>query len=191
MKRIVCFGAFHTAGLIDPSPQRLRGQPVASGHGVGVDVQRGGGPGVAQAGRHDRNGDAGIEHLGRHEVAEVVEWKWQVMDSAFANAGIRRNSGFEVGQIAEMVLYVANGLGTAIVPRAFVSGTPTGSSPAREIGPLRPVEPNLHLEIGVFARKDRLSTPSRRFLELVSQDSSAVATFLESATKDRSSGTVW
>ena len=28
---------------------------------------------MTQAGRHDRNGDAGIEHLGRHEVAEVVE----------------------------------------------------------------------------------------------------------------------
>jgi DNA-binding transcriptional LysR family regulator len=114
----------------------------------------------------------------------------KVMDSAFADAGIRRNSGFEVGQIAEMVLYVANGLGTAIVPRAFVSGTPTGSSSAPEIGLLRLVEPNLHLEIGVFARKDRLSTPSRRFLELVSQDSSAVATFLHSTTEDRSSGTV-
>jgi DNA-binding transcriptional LysR family regulator len=113
----------------------------------------------------------------------------KLMDSAFAVAGIRRNSGFEVGQIAEMVLYVANGLGTAIVPRAFVSGTPTGSSSALEIGHLRLVEPNLHLEIGVFARKDRLSTPWHRFLELVSQDSSAVANFLDSA-KDRSPGIV-
>ena len=40
---------------------------------MGVDVQRGRSPGVAQAGRHDRDGDAGIEHLGGHEVAQVVK----------------------------------------------------------------------------------------------------------------------
>ena len=42
-------------------------------NGVGVDVQSGADPGVAQAGRHDRSGDAGVERLGRHEVAKVVE----------------------------------------------------------------------------------------------------------------------
>jgi hypothetical protein len=62
-----------TAGLRDPSPQSLRGQPVSTRYGVGVDVQRGGDPGVAQARRHNRDGGAGIEHLGCLEMAKVVE----------------------------------------------------------------------------------------------------------------------
>ncbi len=33
------------SGLIDPSPQSFRGQPVSSWYGAGIDVQRGGGMG--------------------------------------------------------------------------------------------------------------------------------------------------
>src|SRR5271170_1680857 len=73
MEASVCLGTVHTTGLIDSSPQSFRGQPVSAWYGVGVDIESRGGPGMAQARRHNRDGDSSIEHLGSHEVAEVVE----------------------------------------------------------------------------------------------------------------------
>jgi hypothetical protein len=46
---------------------------VATGDGVGVVVEGGGDALVVEAAGHGDEGDAGVEHLGGHEVAEVVE----------------------------------------------------------------------------------------------------------------------
>jgi hypothetical protein len=56
-----------------PFATELPRQPVSTGYGVGVDVQGGRSSGVTEARRHDRNGGAGVEHLGGREVAQVVE----------------------------------------------------------------------------------------------------------------------
>jgi hypothetical protein len=37
---------------------------------------------MTQAGRHDRHGDASVEHLGRHEMAEIVETEMTESGSA-------------------------------------------------------------------------------------------------------------
>ena len=51
---------------------------VAARDGVGVDVERGRRAGVAEPLGHDGDGHAGGEHLGGHEVAQVMQpemWK--------------------------------------------------------------------------------------------------------------------
>lgn len=53
------------------------------------------------------------------------------VDAAFVAAGVRRTSSFEVGQIADMVQYAANGLGAAIVPRVFTGQRPDDVDPVR------------------------------------------------------------
>ena len=100
------------------------------------------------------------------------------IDVAFAAADIRRTSGFEVGQIAEMVQYVAHGLGMAIVPQSFVSQVPVGDAGQGDIEVLRLVEPRLHLQIGVHIRSDQQSAPSQKLLAILAKDSVAVESFL-------------
>jgi transposase len=46
---------------------------VAAGYGVGVLVQRGRHSAVVESAGDDHQRDAGVEHLGGHEVAQVVE----------------------------------------------------------------------------------------------------------------------
>jgi len=60
-------------GILDALPQHLGGTPVPTGHGVRVDIQRRRCPSVGEAGGDDRHWDAFVEHLGRHEMPEVVE----------------------------------------------------------------------------------------------------------------------
>src|SRR6266545_2681024 len=61
------------SGVIDALPQRRGGLGVSAGYGVGVAVQGGGHAAVVEAAGDDGEGDAGVEHLGGHEVAEVVQ----------------------------------------------------------------------------------------------------------------------
>ena len=51
----------------------MYGVAVGAGHGVGVDVDGGGGAGVAEPLGDHGDGDAGGEHGGGHEVAQVVQ----------------------------------------------------------------------------------------------------------------------
>jgi len=49
------------------------GLDVAAGDGVGVLVQGGRDASVVEAAGHDHDRDAGVEHLGGHEMTEVVQ----------------------------------------------------------------------------------------------------------------------
>ena len=53
--------------------EEVGGVTVGAGHGVGVDVDGGRGAGVAEPLGDHRDGDAGGEHGGGHEVAQVVQ----------------------------------------------------------------------------------------------------------------------
>jgi DNA-binding transcriptional LysR family regulator len=94
------------------------------------------------------------------------------VDAAFATSGITRTSSFEVGQISDMVRFAANGLGTAIVPRAFTQGT-DGVEPLSAIRVLRLAGPGLSLRIGVFLKRERTPAAARAFVALL--DSSLAA----------------
>ncbi len=69
----------------------------------------------------------------------------EVIDGAFGAAGIEPTVNFEIGQLSEIVDYVANGLGISIVPRAFTSTQPARLRKAPEVQVLRLVQPPLHL----------------------------------------------
>jgi len=89
------------------------------------------------------------------------------VDAAFVTADIRRTSSFEVGQIADMVQYAANGLGTAIVPRALTLQRSDGFDRARHLHVLELKGPTLSLNIGVFKRARRESPATAAFLALL------------------------
>jgi len=97
------------------------------------------------------------------------------VDAAFAAAGARRESSFEVGQITDMVRYAACGLGTAIVPRVFTEPEHGRAEPEHDrTGPaigfraLKIVAPGgLELRIGAFHRKDRAPASVGAFLALL------------------------
>jgi DNA-binding transcriptional LysR family regulator len=92
------------------------------------------------------------------------------VDAAFVAAGVRRRSGFEVGQIADMVQYAANGLGTAIVPRAFTGQRSDGLDPVRPFHVLELTGSALSLTIGVFKKAGRDSASTGAFLTMVLAD---------------------
>ena len=54
-------------------PQGGGGLRVAAGYGVGVLVEGGGAAAVIEPAGYNDEGDAGVEHLGGHEVAEVAK----------------------------------------------------------------------------------------------------------------------
>jgi DNA-binding transcriptional LysR family regulator len=89
------------------------------------------------------------------------------VDAAFAAVGARRESSFEVGQIADMVRYAASGLGTAIVPRVFTGPEGDRGYPTTAFRVLRIVAPGLELRIGAFRRKDRSPAAVGAFLALL------------------------
>jgi DNA-binding transcriptional LysR family regulator len=91
----------------------------------------------------------------------------QEVDAAFAAAGIRPTSSFEVGQIADMVHYAANGLGVAIVPRAFTVQRPDGLDAARPFHVLELTGSRLALTIGVFKNAVRESASLGAFLAML------------------------
>jgi DNA-binding transcriptional LysR family regulator len=102
--------------------------------------------------------------------AEFVEFRSgttlrELVDTAFAEAGIERVSNFEVGQIADVVQYVGNGLGIAIVPSAFAHPGPAGGPPPVHV--LRLIDPTLRLTIGAYRRDGRAAPITDAFLELI------------------------
>ena len=93
----------------------------------------------------------------------------QQVDAAFVAAGVRRTSSFEVGQIADMVQYAANGLGTTIVPRAFTDRRPDGLDLVRPFHVLELTGTALSLTIGVFKKAGRHSASIGAFLRCSSR----------------------
>ncbi len=91
----------------------------------------------------------------------------ELVDATFAEAGIERVVNFEVGQIADMVQYVGNGLGIAIVPRAFTRPGPAGAVPGALVHVLQLVDPALRLTIGAYRRAGRDGAITNAFLDLV------------------------
>jgi DNA-binding transcriptional LysR family regulator len=89
------------------------------------------------------------------------------VDAAFVAAGVRRTSSFEVGQIADMIQYAANGLGATIVPRAFTGQRSDGLYPARPFRVLELAGSPLSLTIGVFKKAGRDSPSTEAFLAML------------------------
>jgi len=89
------------------------------------------------------------------------------VDAAFVAAGVRHTSSFEVGQIADMVQYAANGLGAAIVPRAFTGQRSDGLDPVRPFHVLELTGSTLSLTIGVFKKAGRDSASIAAFLTVL------------------------
>ena len=80
---------------LDLSPQCLSGESIAARYGVGVDVERGRGPGVSKACRHNGDRHAGVEHFGGHEMTQVVKAE---MTETGGLADADEAFGHEVGQ---------------------------------------------------------------------------------------------
>jgi DNA-binding transcriptional LysR family regulator len=89
------------------------------------------------------------------------------VDAAFVAAGVRRSSSFEVGQIADMVQYAANGLGATIVPRAFTGKGSDHLDPVRPFHVLELTGSALSLTIGVFKKAGRDSASIGAFLAML------------------------
>lgn len=89
------------------------------------------------------------------------------VDAAFVVAGVRRRSSFEVGQIADMVQYVANGLGVTIVPRAFTGRRSDGLDPVQPFHVIELTDSELSLTIGVFRKAARDSASIGAFFAML------------------------
>ena len=89
------------------------------------------------------------------------------VDAAFVVAGVRRTSSFEVGQIADMVQYAANGLGATIVPRAFTGRRSDGLDLVRPFHVIELTDSALSLTIGVFKKAARDSASIGAFLAML------------------------
>jgi DNA-binding transcriptional LysR family regulator len=89
------------------------------------------------------------------------------VDAAFVAAGVRRTSSFEVGQIADMVQYAANGLGATIVPRAFTGQRSDSPDSVRPFHVLELTGSALSLTLGVFKRAGRDSASIAAFLAML------------------------
>lgn len=89
------------------------------------------------------------------------------VDAAFVVAGVRRTSSFEVGQIVDMVQYATNGLGAAIVPRAFARRRTDGRDPVQRFHVIELTDSALSLSIGVFKKAARDSASIGALLAIV------------------------
>lgn len=89
------------------------------------------------------------------------------VDAAFVVAGVRRTSSFEVGQIADMVKYAANGLGATIVPRAFTGQRSDDLDPVHRFHVIELTDSALSLTIGIFKKAARDSASVDAFLAMV------------------------
>jgi DNA-binding transcriptional LysR family regulator len=89
------------------------------------------------------------------------------VDTAFVVAGVRRRSSFEVGQIADMVQYAANGLGVTIVPRTFTGRRSTGLGPVQPFHVIELTDSELSLTIGVFRKAGRDSASTGAFFAML------------------------
>lgn len=57
---------------VDSLPESGCGLGVSAGHDVGVAVEGGGDPTVVEATGDNGERDAGVEHLGGHEMAKIM-----------------------------------------------------------------------------------------------------------------------
>jgi len=89
------------------------------------------------------------------------------VDAAFVVAGVQRTSSFEVGQIADMVQYAANGLGATIVPRAFIGRRSDGGNLVQRFHVIELTDSALSLTIGIFKKAARDSASIGAFLAMV------------------------
>jgi DNA-binding transcriptional LysR family regulator len=89
------------------------------------------------------------------------------VDAAFAAAEVKRNSGFEVGQIRDMVHYAANGLGVAIVPAVFSQSGASEESSIPSFRLLRLTNAGLSLRLGAYRKDTHSSTAMVAFLEML------------------------
>lgn len=95
------------------------------------------------------------------EFREGIDLRVEV-DTAFASAGIQRESTLELGQITDMLRCAAEGLGTAIVPRTF-----TAPPEDRSYHVLAIVEPAPTTSVRAIYRHGRAEPALRAFLELL------------------------
>ncbi|GAA5152864.1 LysR family transcriptional regulator [Pseudonocardia eucalypti] len=86
----------------------------------------------------------------------------EVVDRAFAGHGLRREIAVEVMDLAAIPLYVAHGMGVALLPDGFAADT---DLPVRAL-PLAGVELNWTLSV-ISAHGRRLSRAAHAFLDLV------------------------
>jgi DNA-binding transcriptional LysR family regulator len=89
------------------------------------------------------------------------------LDKAFAETGIERESSFEVGQIRDIVEYVRNGLGVAVVPLAFATPETSPAVSTGEVHVLQITDPVLRVTIGAYQRPGSTSAIETAFLELI------------------------
>ena len=95
------------------------------------------------------------------EFREGIDLRVEV-DRAFAIAGIQRESTLELGQISDMLRCAAEGLGTAIVPRAF-----TAPPEDRSYHALAIVEPAPSTSVQAIYRHGRAEPALGAFLALL------------------------
>jgi DNA-binding transcriptional LysR family regulator len=114
------------------------------------------------------------------ESSEFVEFRARtvlrnMVDDAFNYVGVERRSAFEVGQITDIIDYVASGLGVAVIPRVFATSETPGGISQGGVTVLQLSEPTLSLTIGAHKR--------------VGPESLIVSTLLDIVTRRRRSGT--
>jgi DNA-binding transcriptional LysR family regulator len=112
--------------------------------------------------------------------SEFVEFRARtvlrnIVDNAFIDGGIQRRSAFEVGQITDIIDYVGNGLGVAVIPRVFAPSGTLGAVTKGRVSVLQLAEPSLSLTVGAHKR--------------VGPESLLVSTLLDIVTRRRRTGT--
>ena len=86
-----------------------------------------------------------------------------MVDTLFRDAGLHREIIFELGQIADVTRCAANGLGIAVVPRAFTVGLESTGTAIRDI------EGDPALIIGAYTRRSAHEPVLHAMLELFGQ----------------------
>jgi DNA-binding transcriptional LysR family regulator len=87
------------------------------------------------------------------------------VEEAFRIAQVRRTITAELGQIKDMIRFVAHGEGAAIVPRAFTR--PLGGEPAPGVRTLRLMNQDLAITMGAYLRRIDHSAAASAFLKQI------------------------
>jgi DNA-binding transcriptional LysR family regulator len=103
---------------------------------------------VSRAHLTARRNQISLAELAR--AAPFVEFRYGTelrrrLDIAFRSAGLTRAIAFELGQLTDMVNFAVAGLGTAIVPRAFI--TELAAPARRSVHILRVADPGMTLTV--------------------------------------------